>query len=213
MLFSRGAPAEIVQKLAPTNSGTGKGLASKQEIDAIWLAFERAYGSRERALAASRKNSQVLLPFINSPATISGANAALVELFGNKGALEIIKKNPGASLPVKVGPLTAGSPAGSGALRHRLPSFLPGVLACNPATLITTSKNDIVNAANLVDSIENLPPNIKSGIPFLTTLAIFGSVGSRLITCGQAGATCGADWDLQGGLGPQAVNWISSLFQ
>lgn len=182
MLFGRGAPDEIVQKLAPTNSGTGKGLASKQEIDAIWLAFERAYGSMEKALAASRKNSQVLLPFINSPATISGANAALVELFGAAGALEIIEKNP-------------------------------GVLACNPSSLRTTPKKDIENAANLVDSIENLPPNLKSGIPFLTTLAIFGSVGSRLVTCGKEAAACGADWDLQGGLGPQAVRWLSSLVQ
>ena len=95
MVFGRKAPAEIYTKLKPTNSGTGKGLASAAEIDAIWNAFEKAYGSRERALEASRRNSQVLLPFINNPATITGANNALVELFGKQGALEIITKNPG----------------------------------------------------------------------------------------------------------------------
>ena len=75
MLFGRKAPAEIYTKLKPTNSGTGKGLASAAEIDAIWNAFEKAYGSRERALEASRRNSQVLLPFINNPATITGVHS------------------------------------------------------------------------------------------------------------------------------------------
>ena len=88
MQFGR-APKEIVEKLAPTNSGTGKGLASRQEIDAIWSAFESAYGSREKALLASRKNSQVLLPFINQPATIKGAKQALVNIGGSAWANDV----------------------------------------------------------------------------------------------------------------------------
>ena len=176
------APKEIQNKLAKTNSGTGNGLASVQEIDAIWQAFEKAYGSRSRALAASRRNSQVLLPFINNPRTITGANAALVNIFGKKGALEIIEKNP-------------------------------GVLACDPTALARTSRQDIENAANLVSSIDNMPENIKSGIPFLTSLAIVGTIGTRLVQC--SGASCGSavDWDLQGGFGPQLVRLVTSLAQ
>lgn len=95
MLLGKRAPPEIYLKLKPTNSGTGRGLASESEIDAIWSAFESAYGSRDRALEASRRNSQVLLPFINRPSTISGAHAVLVQLFGKASALDIITKNPG----------------------------------------------------------------------------------------------------------------------
>jgi len=176
----RRAPKEIIEKLAPTNSGTGKGLASVAEIDAIWGAFEKAYGSRGDALEASRRNSQVLLPFINDPATITGANEALIRLGGKEWAATIIRKNP-------------------------------GVLACNPRSLGSTPMKDIEGAANLVSSVDNLPPNIKSGIPFLTFLAIVGTIGSRLIVCG--GGSCGStsDWDLQGGLGPQLVRALSSL--
>ena len=94
-LITMRAPPEIVEKLAPTTSGTGTGLASRQEIDAIWDAFERAYGNRDAALTASRKNSQVLLPFLNSPETITGANRALVTLFGKEGARRIVERNPG----------------------------------------------------------------------------------------------------------------------
>ena len=182
LVFGRSrAPEEIYTKLKPTASGTGKGLATEKEIDAIWAAFEASFGSRERALAASRKNSQVLLPFINNANTISGANAALVSLFGKEEALEIITKNP-------------------------------GVLACNPKSLAQTPKADIVRAANLVDAVENIPPNIKSGIPFLTLLAIVGTVGTRLVQCG-GGGVCGTadEWDLQGGLGPSLVRTVTEL--
>ena len=176
MVFGRKAPQEIYDKLSPTSGTAGNKLATPREIEVIWGAFEKAYGNRERALEASRKNSQVLLPFINNAATITGANEALVGIFGKEGALEIITKNP-------------------------------GVLACNPVSLSKTSKKDIENAANLVDSIENIPPNIKSGIPFLTALSIVGTVGTRLVQCGSG--TCGADWDLQGGLGPSFIRAVS----
>ena len=177
-----GAPPEIYEKLKPTNSGTGSGLASKREIDAIWSSFEGAFGSRAAALEASRRNSQVLLPFINSPEVITGANKALIGIGGKQWAAEIIRKNP-------------------------------GVLACNPASLALTSKSDIEGAANLVATIDTLPPNIKSGIPFLTLLAIVGTVGTRLVQCGSAEGVCGsaAEWDLQGGLGPSLVRWLSSF--
>ena len=52
-----GAPPEIYEKLKPTNSGTGSGLASKREIDAIWSSFEGAFGSRAAALEASGKKA------------------------------------------------------------------------------------------------------------------------------------------------------------
>ena len=59
------------------------------------LIAPQVYGSRDDALAATRKNQQVILPYINSPECIVGAHASLVGLFGKDGAAEIIRKNPG----------------------------------------------------------------------------------------------------------------------
>ena len=38
---------------------------------------------------------KVLLPFLNTPATIRGAYAVLVDMLGKEEAAEIIEKNPG----------------------------------------------------------------------------------------------------------------------
>ena len=65
------------------------------KVTALWSSFESVYGSRELAEAAARRNPQVLLPFLNSPATIKGAHRTLVDLFGAAGAADIISKNPG----------------------------------------------------------------------------------------------------------------------
>ena len=67
---------------------------------------------------------------------------------------------------------------------------------------------DIEKAANTVAWIDNLPPDVKAGIPFVTWLAIVGSVGARLVSC--SGGACGsaAEWDLKGGFGPQLKNFV-----
>ena len=93
LLLGRRPPQEILDKLQP--GWRGDYIGSDREIADIWFAFEKVYGSRDKALAASRKNSQVLLPFINSPETILGAHAALISIFGKAGAADIIEKNPG----------------------------------------------------------------------------------------------------------------------
>jgi len=61
----------------------------------MWAAWEAVYGSPERAEAAAKRNVKVLLPFLNTPATIRGAYAVLVDMLGKEEAAEIIEKNPG----------------------------------------------------------------------------------------------------------------------
>lgn len=173
-----GPPPEILDKIQP--GWRNDFVGSNKDLTANWRAFERVYGSREKALAASRKNSQVLLPIINTPQRITGAHASLIELFGKEEAGELVEKNP-------------------------------GVLACDPQSLLRTSKADIRNAANSVAAFDSLPATLKQALPFLTWLLIVGSVGTRLVQCGGAETACGADWDLQGGLGPQAVRWVQSV--
>ena len=178
MLFGR-PPPEIMRLANPDWRYKEKPFEDR-ELIAVWNAFERVYGSREKALAASRKNQQVILPYINTPETIIGAHKALVNLFGKEGAARIIEKNP-------------------------------GVLACDPVTLAKTSPAEIEKAANSVAWFDSLPEDVKAGIPILTWFALVGTIGGRVIACGKD--TCGAEWDLQGGLGPQLLRAIDAALQ
>ena len=103
MQFGGGAgkpPAAVMRCLTPAYEGAARGgepfvAGTVAELTAIWKAMVKVYGSREKAEAACAKNSQVYLPYINTPECIIGAHGALVELFGAEGAAEIIRKNPG----------------------------------------------------------------------------------------------------------------------
>ena len=189
MQFGGGAgkpPAAVMRCLTPAYEGAARGgepfvAGTVAELTAIWKAMVKVYGSREKAEAACAKNSQVYLPYINTPECIIGAHGALVELFGAEGAAEIIRKNP-------------------------------GVLACNPKTLAQTSRGSIERAANFVDGFDSLPDGVKESLPFLTFVAIVGTVGTRLVQCGSEGATCAANNAeyFKGGLGPQLVDFVTS---
>ena len=99
MQLGRGLPPEVAAILEPAYKGAARGgtpfVLPEKEVRAIWSAMVKVYGSQEDARAAVRKNQQVILPYINTPECIVGANAALVGIFGKEGAAEIIRKNPG----------------------------------------------------------------------------------------------------------------------
>ncbi|KAL1529697.1 hypothetical protein AB1Y20_000636 [Prymnesium parvum] len=100
MQFPSKPPPEVMRVLEPAYEGAARGgtpfvVGTEQELTAIWNAMVRVYGSREDALAAVRRNQQVILPYMNTPECIIGAHAALVTIFGKEGAAEIIRKNPG----------------------------------------------------------------------------------------------------------------------
>lgn len=180
MIFGPPLPPEIA-RIAQPDWRFKESSCTEAELRAIWRAFEKVYGSREKALAASRKNQQVILPYLNSPATILGAHKTLVSLFGKEKAAAIIEKNP-------------------------------GVLACDPASLAQTPAAEIEKAASTVAWIDELPADVKAGVPFVTWFLIVGTIGGRLASC--SGGACGSvdEWDLQGGLGPQFVRLVQSLF-
>jgi hypothetical protein len=93
MAFGRRPPQEVLDQLQP--GWRNDFVGTPAEISAMWSAFETVYAGREAALAAFRKNSQVLLPIVNSPDTILGAHRVLVELFGAAEAAQIIARHPG----------------------------------------------------------------------------------------------------------------------
>jgi len=88
-----GVPPEIAAALKPA-AGDPNAWTTK-DVAEIWKAFERVYGNREKALAAARKNTQVLLPFLNDGRNIAGAYTVLVEMLGATVAAEVVEKNPG----------------------------------------------------------------------------------------------------------------------
>ena len=97
-LSMRGPPPEIARQLAPDPNdprSKAEGGWTKSDVNQMWSAFETVYGSRERAEAAANRNVKVLLPFLNSPETIRGSYAVLVDMLGKEEASEIIVKNPG----------------------------------------------------------------------------------------------------------------------
>mmetsp|Transcript_22644 Transcript_22644/g.52171 ORF Transcript_22644/g.52171 Transcript_22644/m.52171 type:complete len:219 (-) Transcript_22644:224-880(-) len=165
MLLGRRPPPEIM-RIAQPDWRFKESSCTESELVAIWSAFEKVYGSREKALAASRKNQQVILPYLNSPSTILGAHKSLVKIFGKEKAASIIEKNP-------------------------------GVLACDPASLASTPPAEIEKAARTVAWIDELDPNVKAGVPFLTWFTLVGIIGGRIVSC--SGGACGsaAGWDLQ----------------
>ena len=175
LLFSP-LPPEI-KRIARPDWRYQESSCTEGELRKIWSAFEKVYGSREKALAASRKNQQVILPYVNSPETIIGAHKALVDMMGKEGAARIIEKNP-------------------------------GVLACNPATLATTSAADIERAANFVSGFDGLDPNVKAGIPFLTWFALVGVIGGRIASCGGDKVCGDADY-FKGGLAVQLKQFLA----
>ena len=98
MLGGRGPPKEIAKQLAPDPNdprSKAEGGWTVNDVNKMWAAFESVYGSRERAEVAAKRNVKVLLPFLNTPETIRGAYATLVDMLGKEEAAQIIEKNPG----------------------------------------------------------------------------------------------------------------------
>lgn len=93
-------PPEVSIVLKPSYAGASRGgkpmdVGTEAELRALWNAMVKVYGNRDDALAAVRKEQQVILPYMNKPTTIIGAHGVLVDFFGKEGAAELIRKHPG----------------------------------------------------------------------------------------------------------------------
>ena len=61
----------------------------------MWSAVRQVYATEGEAVAAAVTNPSMLLPYLNCPTNVLGTKAVLVERFGEAGALEVMRKNPG----------------------------------------------------------------------------------------------------------------------
>ncbi|EOD33082.1 hypothetical protein EMIHUDRAFT_98784 [Emiliania huxleyi CCMP1516] len=100
MVFGPKLPPEVAVVLRPAYEGAARGgepfvVGTEAELRAIWSAMLKVYGNEADARLAVARNQQVILPYINSPAVITGAHRALLQKFGAEDAAKIIRQNPG----------------------------------------------------------------------------------------------------------------------
>ena len=103
-------------------------------------------------LDALGKNTAVILPQLNAPSKIKGTFAQLKQRFGQKGAQEIVEKNP-------------------------------GILVCSPQGLLKQSDKQILDAANLVETLDKNKPIIQA-LAGAVWIGILLAVGTRIGTVG-----------------------------
>ena len=187
MAFGRGPPEDIATQLAPDPNdprSKAEGGWTVNDVNQMWAAWETVYGSRERAEAAAKRNVKVLLPFLNTPETIRGAYAVLVEMLGKEEAAEIIEKNPGVL------------------------SCAPADLAKTEPGSIRSAANFVDFVASVPLGVLQLFDPLKSVLfPLLIASVIY-----RIRQCGDG--SCGAEaqaWAPDGGFGPQFVNFVQGL--
>lgn len=186
-LSMRGPPPEIARQLAPDPNdprSKAEGGWTKSDVNQMWSAFETVYGSRERAEAAANRNVKVLLPFLNSPETIRGSYAVLVDMLGKEEASEIIVKNPGVL------------------------SCAPEDLAKTKPGDIRSAANFVSLVDKVPLGVLQLFDPLKSVVfPLLIALTIY-----RVQQCGD-GSSCAADAEAwaDGGLGPKFVRFVQDL--
>uniref|UniRef100_A0A7S0LN90 Uncharacterized protein n=1 Tax=Coccolithus braarudii TaxID=221442 RepID=A0A7S0LN90_9EUKA len=69
-------------------------VLADEAVVPLWRALRAVYPSEEAAVAAARRNSAVLMPYMNTPEKIRGSWGVVQELCGDD-ALDIITRNPG----------------------------------------------------------------------------------------------------------------------
>ena len=66
-----------------------------QQTEMMWSKFRACYATEEEAIAAAKRNTGAILPYLNAPSNIEGCFEYLQEELGTDGAREVISKNPG----------------------------------------------------------------------------------------------------------------------
>ena len=92
----------------------------------LWALLINIYPTEDEALAAVRRNSAIILPYLNRPVNIVGSWEVLLDLLGGEEeALQVVTRNP-------------------------------GVLACNPLLLERQNKEAILAASYAVNAVESV---------------------------------------------------------
>ena len=127
----------------------------------MWAAFRSCYPDDDAAIAAAERNTGVILPYLNRPSNIYGSFEVLKETFGDEGAAEVVRKNPGI--------LTCDPRALAGAEPDQI--------------------RQAANFVDFVESL-GVPLVVRNNLDKITVLVLGGLVYKRIaIDC--AGASCG----------------------
>lgn len=148
-------PAEVDELLSEDTS--------RENTELLWAAFRECFATEADAVAAARRNTGTILPYLNVPSNIRGSFGVLVDLLGDEAAArDVCAKNP-------------------------------GVLQCRPASLARESAESIVRAADQVDSVEGvlgaMPPALRQNLDKVAFFLLALPIAKRLADC--SGATCG----------------------
>ena len=139
--------------------------------------------------------TQTILPYLNRPTNIKGCYAYLVDSLGVEAARDVIIKNPGV-LQIDPKVIVSTSPEElvkvSGAARTVLSAGWPDARGCARGCAHKPFRSPCAQAANLVDTIENvpIPPIVRNNADKIIFLIGAYAVYQRLQAC--AGATCGS---------------------
>jgi hypothetical protein len=150
-LVKGGLPQKFAERVSFQTSGQ-KQVGQEDDILTLWKEFQKCYPTKQKALDALSKNTAVILPQLNAPSKIKGTFAQLKQRFGQKGAQEIVEKNP-------------------------------GILVCSPQGLLKQSDKQILDAANLVETLDKNKPIIQA-LAGAVWIGILLAVGTRIGTVG-----------------------------
>jgi len=70
-------------------------LASRPGARILWLELLKVYPSQESAIAAVKRNSAIIMPYLNRPPYISGCWDVLNGMMSEEEALDVVTRNPG----------------------------------------------------------------------------------------------------------------------
>lgn len=148
-------PAEVDVLLA---SDTSRG-----ETQALWAALRSCFTTEAEAIAAAKRNTGTILPYLNAPSNIYGSFAVLVDLLGKDGARDVCTKNPG------------------------ILQCNPATLAREKPEAVVRAADTVDFIENGV--LGSLPSGVRQNLDKVAFVLLAIPVAKRLSDC--AGATCG----------------------
>jgi len=164
-------------------TGTFKKTYPAKDLEVLWAALLKVYGSAELAEQAARDNPQILNPSYSFCNTMLASADVLVNMMGREEALEVMSKNPavlqcGPSLDT-LGPDEIKGFANIRALGNRIPTSVRGA-ALTALILFALSPVAAQNNPALQDS-----PLLSLSKPLVGTLFAVLIEGSRVVIVGS----------------------------
>ena len=124
------------------------------DVAPLWKQFRSCYPSEQQAVEAARRNTAVILPFINTADNIRFNRMILRDEIGFTDAevLDIITRNP-------------------------------GILGNQPGQQARASKSEVLFSLQTVGLFDAIPAPVRAVIPALTAVSIVAVIAKRLLDC------------------------------